>query len=187
MKIDIRLFLLFICVIVIILLLHRSCHKETTTTVNNITVSRIDTLKVSDTVYFPKPYKTVELRIDTLYIDTATTIRDYYTDKYYLFAYQDSVLQANADVKISKNAIELAKFEYEIYRPTLHTTTVISEKSMQRFSLSLGVGINYNFFGKRAGIEVLTSFWIKRNEILFGYDFINQTPHLGWQYQIIRK
>ena len=187
MKIDIKLFLLFISVIVILALLHINCNRNTKAGIKTTTTVSIDTLQLHDTIYFPKPYKVVELRIDTLYIDTNTTIRDYFTDKYYLLHYQDTTLKTTADVKISKNAVELAKFDYEVYRPTIHTTTVITEKIMQRFSLSLGGGFNYSITGKRAGIELFTGIGIKRHSLHLGYDFINQTPRIGWEYQIIRK
>ncbi len=187
MKIDVKLLLLFTCIPVILFLLHRSCNREIATTVEATTTIRVDTLKVRDTVYFPKPYRVIELRIDTLYIDTPAVIRDYFTDKYYLLSYQDTLLQASAEVKISQNTVEMAKFDYEVYRPTIHTTTVITEKKMQCFSFSLGGGISYNITGKRAGIELLSGIGIQRHSIQIGYDFINQTPRMGWQYQVFRK
>jgi len=187
MKIDIKLFLLFISVIVIFSLLHHNCNREKTTAITTTTAVIIDTLKLRDTVYFPKPYRVVELHTDTMYIDTSKTIHDYFTDKYYLLSFSDSLLQGTADIKISQNAIELAKFDYEIYRPTILTTTVITEKSVQRFFFSLGGGVNYNFTSKRVGLEMVAGIGIKRHHIHASYDFINQTPHLSWQYQIIRQ
>ena len=187
MKIDIKLLLLVISAIIILSLLQHTCNRNTETAITTTTTVRIDTLKCSDTVYFPKPYSVTVLCTDTLYIDTSAVIRDYFTDKHYLLQYQDTVLKANSDIKISKNAVELVKFDYEVYRPTIHTTTVITEKSVQRFAFSLGGGVNYSIIDKRAGIEILAGIDIKRNSLHFGYDFINQTPHIGWKYQIIKK
>jgi len=184
MKIDIKVFLLFIAGIVILALLHHNCNRnKTVTKITTVTTVSVDTLQFRDTLYFPKPYKIVRHRIDTLYIDTNATIRNYFTDKYYLLHYQDTALKATADIKVSKNAVELAKLDYEVYRPTIHTTTTITEKSMQRFSLSLGGGINYNILNNRVGVEFLAGVGIKRHSLHFGYDFINQTPRIGWQYQ----
>jgi len=188
MNINLKLSLCLVAAVFLMYLLHR-CHSSDKgapirTTTQTTTTIHIDTLIFRDTVYFPKPYKVVELRIDTLYIDTAKTIRDYYTDKYYLFTWQDSLLKATGDVKVSKNAIELAQFEYELYRPTIHTTTIITEKSIQRFRFSVGGGFNYSFTQQRAGVELLATVGIKRQSIPIGYDFINQTLRIGWQYHI---
>ena len=188
MKIDIKIILLLICAIVILFLLPLNFNRETASSTTATTTSlRIDTLKAHDTLYFPLPYKVVEHNTDTLYIDTSKVIRDYFTDKYYLFDYQDTTLHASADIKVFQNAVEVAKFEYEVYRPTIHTSTVITERKIQRFSFSLGAGVNYNITDRKAGIELLTSVGLKRHNLLLGYDFINQTPRLGWQYQLVGK
>jgi hypothetical protein len=188
MNTNSKLFLLLIAVVFLLYLLRRCPGNDkgvtTRTTTQTTTTIHIDTLIFHDTVYFPTPYKVVELRIDTLYIDTSRTIREYFTDKYYLFTWQDSVLKATGDIKVSKNAIELAMFDYEVYRPTIHTTTIITEKSVRRFFFSAGVGINYSITQHRAGVELLAAIGIKRQNIHIGYDFINQTPRIGWQYQI---
>ena len=184
---NVNLFLLLLVAIVLLYLLRRCSDNDreaTTQTTTQTTTILIDTLTVRDTVYFPQPYKVVELRTDTLYIDTARTIREFFTDKYYLFTWQDSLLRATGDIKVSKNSVELAQFEYEIYRPTIHTTTIITKKNIKRFFFSVGGGVSYCITQKRAGVELLAAFGIKRQSIHVGYDFINQTPRLGWQYQI---
>jgi len=179
------LLLLLIATVALMFLLHRCPSTDTVTTTQTTTTTvHIDTLKFRDTVYFPQPYRVVELRIDTLFIDTSKVIRDYYTEKYYHISYHDTILKALADIKVSENSIELAKFDYEVYRPTIHTTTIITEKSVQRFFLSMGCGVNYCITENRAGIELLAAVGIKRQNIHFGYDFINQTPRIGWQYRI---
>jgi hypothetical protein len=155
-----------------------------TTTTQTTTTVHIDTLRVRDTVYFPLPYRVVERCIDTLYIDTSRVIRNYFTEKHYHISYQDTLLQATADIKVAENSIELARFDYEVYRPTIHTTTIITEKSIQRFFLSMGCGVNYCITQNRAGFELLAAVGFKRQSIHFGYDFINQTPRIGWQYRI---
>jgi hypothetical protein len=121
-----------------------------------------------------------------LYIDTTKVIRDYFTEKYYKISYSDTLLKATADILVAENSIELVKLDYQVFRPTIHTFTTIKEKTERRFSFSLGVGANYNIINNKAGVELLTTIWIKRHSLHLGYDFINQTPRLGWQYQIIR-
>jgi len=185
-KVDFKLFLLAVSVIVIVVLLHRSCDRDTITTTETKTIVRIDTLRHRDTIYFPKPYKVVVRQIDTLYIDTSKVIRDYFTEKYYRLSYSDTTLQATADIVVAENSLELAQLDYLVFRPTIHTITTIKEKTYRRFFLSLGVGANYNIRNNKAGVELLSTIGIKRHSLHLGYDFINQTPRLGWQYQIIR-
>jgi len=184
MKFDIKLLLLILAAVIIVILLHRSCKTGTVTTTQTTTIVRVDTLKLRDTITFPKPYKIVERRTDTLRVDTGKIIADYFTEKYYQLAFRDSVIQATTDIKVVENSLELAKLDYEVYRPTIHTHTVVNEQWATRFSFSLGAGTNYNIKEKRAGLELLTTIGVKRQSIIFGYDFINQTPRLGWQYRI---
>ena len=185
MKVDIRLFLLFISGVVIVALLQRNCKRDSVTTTKTTTTVHIDTLRFSDTVYVPQPYKVVELLIDTLFIDTTKVIRDYFTEKYYQLSHKDSLIHATAEIKIVENSIKLARLDYEIYRPTINITTMITERKGNRFFLSVGGGINYHITGNKAGIEFLSSVGIRRHSIHIGYDFINQTPRLGWQYRIL--
>jgi len=184
MKIDLVLFLLICAVIIIVVLLLRNCNRNTVTTVQTTTTMRIDTLRSRDTVYFPKPYKVVERYMDTVYIDTFKTIRDYFTEKYYRLVYEDSLLKAVAELLVAENCIELAKLDYEVYRPVIHTFTLLTEEKRDRFFLSLGAGVSYSIRNKRAGVELLAAFGKKRQSIHLGYDFVNQTPRIGWQYQL---
>jgi len=170
--------------IIIVALLHRSCKSDSITSMQTTTTVRIDTLRHSDTTYLPKPYKVVELQIDTAHVDTAKIIRDYFTDKYYQLSYSDSLVQAQADIQVGENSLKLTAFNYEVYRPTIQITTTITEKKANRFFLALGGGISYGIREKRAGVEFLATVGVKRQCISIGYDFINQTPRLGWQYRI---
>jgi hypothetical protein len=184
MKLDLKFFLLFISILVTVFLLYRNCKSDTITTVQTTTTVRIDTLKLHDTVYYPKPYKVIELQIDTLHVDTTQIIRDYFSEKYYQLSFNDSLLKATADIKVGENTLKLAAFNYEVYRPTIQITTMIMEKKMSRLFLSIGGGANYCILGKKAGVEFLATIGVKRQCISIGYDFINQTPRLGWQYRI---
>jgi hypothetical protein len=184
MKVDIRLFLLFVALIIIVALLQRNCKRDSVITSKTTTTVHIDTLRVRDTVFYPKPYKVIELRIDTLLVDTSKIIRDYFTQKYYQLTHRDSLLRATAEIQVAENSIRFASLDYEIYRPTIHVTTMTTERKQDRFFLSLGGGINYCITKKSFGIEFLAAVGIKRHIIHLGYDFINQTPRLGWQYRI---
>jgi len=180
---DIKnLFLLLLVAIVLVCLLHCCPKYDTVTNTQTTTTVHIDTLTLYKTVYLPQPYKVVELQIDTLYIDTSKVIRDYFTEKYYHISFQDTLLKALADIKVSENSIELAKFDYEVYRPTIYTTTVITETRTPRFSFALGCGTNYNWISGKAGLELNTAMRVKQQSIHLGHDFINQTSRLGWQF-----
>jgi len=126
----------------------------------------------------------VELKIDTLYVDTSKVIRDYFTEKYYQLSHRDSLLRATAEIKVVENTVKLARLDYEIYRPTIHITTMTTERKLDRFFFSVGGGVNYSIKENRVGAELLAAIGIKRHSIHIGYDFINQTPRLGWQYRI---
>jgi hypothetical protein len=185
MKVYFNIFLHIIAAAVIFLLLFRTCKRDTvTTTTQTITTVRIDTLRLRDTFYFPTPYRVVELQIDSIHVDTAAIIRDYYSEKYYQIHHTDSLLNATAEIKIAENTIKLTTLDYQIFRPTIHTTTIVTQKRINRFFFSAGGGINYNIMNNRAGVELLAAVGIKRHSLHIGYDFLNQTPRLGWQYRI---
>jgi len=187
MKLSINLLLnivLFCVIIILVIIVLNTCNRETTSiTERTVTTVRIDTLIIQKTDSFPVPYKVVELSTDTmLYIDTGRVIQDYFTEKSYFFIYEDSAIHATGDIKVLKNAIELAKFDYEVFRPTIYTTTTITEKTVSRYSFALGGGVNYNWKDNRAGLELNAGMRIKRQTILVGHDFINQTTRVGWLY-----
>lgn len=185
MKLSINLLLnivLFCVIIIFVIIVLNTCNREINITERTVTTVRIDTLIMQKTDSFPVPYKVVELSTDTMYIDTSKVIKDYFTEKSYLFTYADSAIHATGDIKVLKNAIELAKFDYEVFRPTIHTTTTITEKTVSRYAFALGGGVNYNWKDNRAGLELNAGMRIKRQTILVGHDFINQTTRVGWLY-----
>ena len=148
------------------------------------TVVKIDTVKIRDTVYFPEPYK-IEMVVIPEKIDTTNIITDYFTAKYYNIDYTDSLIKATTQVKLQNNTIESTILDYQILQK--HTITNIRETYSPRFGLFIGGSVSYSIISHKPGVELNTTFRIKSHHLLIGYDFINQSPRLGWQYQIIKK
>jgi mevalonate pyrophosphate decarboxylase len=74
--------------------------------------------------------------------------------------------------------LRMDTLEMDTLKITIHTHTTITEKKRERFFFSFGGGVNYNILQKKAGIELLATFGVKRQCINIGYDFVNQTPRL---------
>ena len=184
MKVDWKWFAILIMALVIAALCLRKCNRkdgfERVTT-----ETRTDTLRVRDTILFPAPL-TVTYR-DTIPapIDTEAVLADYFAKKSYAIHYEDTTIKAVTDVTVSENSVEAVKMDYEIlHKNTLTTKTVFKEP---KFALTLGAGLSYSIPNRKPGFEVSIGVNIRRSQFQAGYDFINQTPRIGWQYQIIRN
>ena len=184
MKVDWKWFAILIMGLVITALLMRTCRKREGI-VRVSTVTRTDTLHVSDTVLFPVPYNVI--RPDTIPapIDTDAVITDYFSRKSYAIRYEDTAIKAVTDVTVSGNAVETVGLDYELlHKHTTITETVFKE---QKFALTLGGGITYSIPDRKPGFELTIGVNIRRSQFHAGYDFVNKSPRIGWQYQIIRN
>ena len=184
MKVDWKWFAIFVMALVIAALCLRKCNRwdgvEHVTT-----VTRTDTLRVRDTVLFPAPYSVQYPVTIPVPIDTEAVLADYFAKKSYAIHYEDTAIKAVTDVTVSENSVEAVKMDYEILRKnTLTTKTVYKEP---KFALTLGGGLSYSIPNRKPGFEVTIGVNIRRSQFQAGYDFINQTPRIGWQYQIIRN
>ena len=75
--------------------------------------------------------------------------------------------------------------DYELlHKHTTITETVFKE---QKFALTLGGGITYSIPDRKPGFELTIGVNIRRSQFQAGYDFVNKSPRIGWQYQIIRN
>ena len=172
-----------VAILLLAILAFVGCPKKKIDTETVITV-RIDTVRVRDTVFFPKPYR-VEPNPVPEEIDTTNIIKDYFTVKYYNIEYTDSLIKATTQVKLLNNAIESTILDYQILQK--HTFTNIRETYSPRFGISVGGSVSYSIINHKPGVELNTTFRLKSHHLLFGYDFINQSPRVGWQYQIYQK
>ena len=184
MKADWKWFAIVMMAVVIIALLHRNCGGSGAS-VQVRTVTRTDTLHISDTVLFPVPYNVI--RPDTIPapIDTDAVITDYFSRKSYAIRYEDTAIKAVTDVTVNGNAVEAVGLDYELLpKHTTITETVFKE---QKFALALGGGITYSIPDRKPGFELTIGVNIRRSQFQAGYDFANKSPRIGWQYQIIRN
>ena len=184
MKVDWKWFAILILGLATAVLLLRNCRKSGGS-VRVSTVTRTDTLHVSDTVLFPVPYNVT--RPDTIPapVDTDAVITDYFSRKSYAIRYEDTAIKAVTDVTISGNEVEAVAMDYELlHKHTTVTETVFKE---QKFALTFGGCLTYNIPDKKPGFELTIGVNIRRSQFLAGYDFVNKTPRIGWQYQIIRN
>lgn len=162
--------------------LQRGCHRKDNVLVETVVVT--DTIRGTDSVFFPAPYRVIERTTDTIYIDTAKAVSDYLAEKSYSLTFGDTALTATADITVSRNSIELAKLDYEMLRHT--TTTTIETTKEHRFLLAIGGGLSYSIPNRKVGVELQAAAGIKRHTITAGFDLVNLTPRIGWQYTIYR-
>ena len=184
MTLDWKWFAIVMMAVVIIALLHRNCGGSGET-VQVRTVTRTDTLHVTDTVFFPAPYFVefpVTMPAD---IDTAAVIRDYYSRKSYAIPYADTAVKAVTGITVSGNTVERVTLDWELVnKHTLTTKTVYREP---KFALTVGGGFAYCIAQRKPGFELLLGVNVRRSQFQAGYDFVNMTPRIGWQYQIFRN
>lgn len=162
--------------------LQRGCHRKGDILVETVVVT--DTIRGTDSVFFPVPYRVIETMTDTIYIDTAKVVSDYFAEKSYSLTFEDTALTAKADITVKRNSIELAKFDYEMLRHS--TITTIEKTKEHRFLLALGGGLSYSIPNRKVGVELQAAAGIKRHTITAGFDLVNLTPRIGWQYTIYR-
>ncbi|MDL2308352.1 hypothetical protein LJC53_02075 [Bacteroidales bacterium OttesenSCG-928-C03] len=146
------------------------------------TVTRVDTVRVRDTVHYPMPFKVVG-RIPPEQIDTASVVADYFSEKHYRVDYADSLIKTTTQVKLLSNAIESIVLDYDILQK--HTFTTIRNVNKPKFALAVGGSLCYSIQHNSPGMEINATFRLKSHNILIGYDILNKSPRLGWQYDII--
>ena len=183
MKIDWKWILIVLLVIALIAALQRGCRHKDDILVETVVVT--DTLRGTDSIFFPIPYHITEPLIDTIYIDTSKVLNDYFAEKSYSLTFQDTALSAKADIRVKENAIELAKFDYTMLQR--NSITTIEKYKEYRLLFCLGGGLSYSIPNRKVGVELQAALGIKRHTITAGFDFVNFTPRIGWQYTIIRR
>ena len=184
MKIDWKWFAIVMMAVVIVAMLQRGCRREEGV-VQVTTVTRTDTLHVTDTVLFPAPYLVTYPVTMPADIDTAAVLADYFSRKSYAIPYEDTAVKAVTDITVTGNAIERVSLDWEVLnRHTLTTKTVYREP---KFALTVGGGFAYCIAQRKPGFELLLGVNVRRSQFQAGYDFVNMTPRIGWQYQIIRN
>lgn len=156
--------------------------------ISTVTVTKIDTLKYTDTLMYPVPVQVLKPVYDTI-IDTIFVVQDYYTGKIYEYNYKDSNLCIKSNIIIHKNKLISLFNEYEIYRKTITTTNTIEVVKPPKFTLSVGadVGALIDSLRFRALFFITASLQRQNSIYEFGYDPFNKAVKIGYKYTLIYK
>ena len=112
-------------------------------------------------------------------------IRDYYSRKSYSIPYADTAIKAVTDITVTGNAVERVTLDWELLNKTTVTTRTV--RTEPKLAVTLGGGLTFSIPDRKPGFEVVLGVNIWRNQVYAGYDFVNMTPRIGWQYQIFRN
>ena len=96
-------------------LYYKEKNKPLNTIISTQTVTQIDTIHYSDSLFYPVPVEIIKPIFDTI-IDTQYVFNDYYTGKIYEYKYKDTNLSITSGIMIHKNTLVSLVTDYEIYR-----------------------------------------------------------------------
>ena len=156
--------------------------------ISTVTITKIDTLKYTDTLMYPVPVQILKPVYDSI-IDTVYVVQDYYTGKIYEYDFKDTNIKFHAGIIIHKNSLVSFIPEYEIYRKTITTTNTIQVVKPPKFALSVGadVGAIIDSARLRALFFISASIQNGFNQYEVGYDPFNKAVKVGYKYTIIYK
>lgn len=156
--------------------------------ISTVTVTRIDTLKYSDTIMYPVPVQVLKPVYDTI-IDTIFVVQDYYTGKIYDYDFKDTNITFHAGIIIHKNSLVSFIPEYEIYRKTITTTNTIEVVKPPKLALAIGADVGGLIDSSRfRALFFITASLQRQNSIYeFGYDPFNRAVKIGYKYTLIYK
>jgi hypothetical protein len=149
-----KFYFLIIAILVIVILLQKSCSGGKATVPENDTITVTDTSYVTVTkyvpTYVPKWHTKVKYVHDTtVKIDTAYVIGEYYSTYFYKDSLISDTLHFYINDSISQNKIQSRSLKYTLKFPTVTVTnTVIKNKNEFYVGLGLvGSKTGINFFG----------------------------------------
>jgi len=170
---------IIVLIVAIFLLMLKECAQRQ---IQNTSEIKTDILHIHDSIYFPAPKLIIKPNPDTIRItDTAFLIEDYLSEKTYTITHHDTVINATTEIKVEQNAVKSMELDYDVTRITQTIT------APQKFAFSAGCGLSYCALTQKVGIELQTSAKFRRHEVTAGYDIINRTLRIGWQYQIFGR
>lgn len=151
----------------------RSCTPEPIEIVKEIVKYEklpADTIKIS----YPEPYKVYDTITDlqTIYVDTAKFIDDYFkVREYHLDFSKDSLGNFIVDAKVHKNSLLYAKAQIEpvIKTVTIEKTKYIS-KTFQIYTI-IGTSFDLNCNKIQAGIDLRNKYMIGASGVRLGKKF----------------
>ena len=94
-------------------------------------------------------------------------------------------MKAVTDIIVTGNAVERVTLDWELLNKTTVTTRTV--RTEPKLAVTLGCGLTFSIPDRKPGFELVLGVNIRRNQVYAGYDFVNMTPRIGWQYQIFRN
>jgi len=159
-------------------------NKPANQIISTITEVHIDTLRYTDSLWYPVPVIIEKPVFDSI-IDTVFVINDYYTGKIYEYNFKDTNIKFHAGIMIHKNALVSFIPEYEIYRKTTTITNNFEVVKPPKFMLFGGGGIDY--CNNQLGLNFAVSVYFDKNDVGIFYDPILKSFGLSYKRAIIYK
>ena len=158
-------------------------NKPANTIISTQTVTKIDTIHYSDSLFYPVPVEVIKPIFDTI-IDTVFVLNDYYTGKIYKYEYKDTNLSITSGIMIHKNTLVSLVTDYEIYRKTTTITNNILTNEPPKYMIFVGGGIDYF---NSVGLHLSASVYFDKNDIGIFYDPFLKAGGITYKRSIIIK
>lgn len=184
---------LIIAGLIFILILQKECTPKPTTkpTTTDTAIIKIDTVKITKVVYYPKPYKVIDsvFQFDTIFktkYDTVKAVHDYSLyKKFDLQIINDSSGKINALVDVQFNNIVKYEVKGNIYNKIIEKHHYVIEK--KRNKVFAGVQFWYSIpetsISAKPTMQLLTK---KENLYSASYDPFKKIAEIGvfWKIKI---
>lgn len=158
-------------------------NKPPQTIISTVTVTRIDTLKYTDTLMYPQPIEVIKPIYDSI-IDTVFVINDYYSGKIYEYNFKDTNISIKSNIVIHKNQLISLFNDYEIYRKT---TTINNTVTIPPPELMALIGAGFNVYNYKLGLNISTGVYYKKNIVSIYYDPLLKSFGICYKRAIIIK
>ena len=186
MKKNIAIAVLSVALIIICAVLFKECSKECPNVAgNNLrdTLYVYDTIKVTNTIYYPKPISIISR--DTIIVkDTSALIKDYFAEKRYKPLFFDSTFKLNLDITIEKNALKSLTYDIDVYQKQTTITNTIVKKEV--FGFALGCGFGYRLGTKMPIAELGLQLSFKNNIFGANYELFDKGITVNYKYKIAK-
>ena len=154
-------------------------------------ISHIDTITQYDTIkefVHSQPQVIYEWQTDTIFVDTANAIADYFVTRQYTDTLKDSSYKIVINDKVSRNRLYGRESDIEIYNKTNYITlfktdtVFIAKPYEQKFRLYMGIGING--WTDKFGFSGNIGFARNNSAYFLGYDPLNKTINANMLWKI---
>ena len=177
--------LLTVAFVIVSVFLFKECSKEcpnVSDVSTSDTVTVIDTLSVTDTLYYPEP-DSIIVQVNDSIKDTSALIDDYFNEKVYKRSFSDTLYKINLNISVEKNALKTLDYGIDLFLPTTTVTNTIVKKEV--FSVAAGGEIGFKFKSKMPLIAPEIDFSFNKHVIGGGYEFFGQEVKLSYKYKFL--